>query len=410
MATPEETLAEYGAAVHEFRQYLKRKEEEEKKAGGAAPETKEALEKLQDALDKVEELKTEKAREREAMDSRIRDVEAKLARSAQLPDDPDPVRLADDPELVKAMEKYWRRGEKGLNASEEAILSKALATDSGADGGYTVYPTVDNNVRQKLIEISPVRKLARVETIAGGEWQGPAEGSQQFDSGWVGERQARPETNAAQLRIDIIKPHEMYAKPRATQTMLDDAGFGVESWLTARVTREFDRREGNAFILGDSVGKPEGLLTNADIAYVPGTDASAIKADGMIDLFYALPEFYARNASWLLKRSTIRDVRKLKETSTDNYLWQPGLASGQPNTILDRPYEEAFDMPAIAANAFPVLFGDFKEGYLIVDRIGMRVLRDPYSAKPLIEFYTTKRVGGGVIMAEALRKLKIATS
>jgi HK97 family phage major capsid protein len=261
---------------------------------------------------------------------------------------------------------------------------------------------------EKLVEISPVRALASIETIGVGDsLDVPKEGSTNFDDGWVAERQDRPETATGTFALDQIPTHEQYAKPRATQKMLDDNTFDVEGWISRKVQERFAKREGTGFVSGNGVTQPEGLLTNADIAFVVSGDANLLTPNGIIDLYHDLPEPYANNATWLMKRGTVKAIRQFKDT-TGQYLWQPALADKTPSTILGQPYREAIDMPAVAANAFPIIFGDFKAGYAIVDRMGIRVLRDPYSAKPFVEFYTTRRVGGQVVLAEAFRKQKVS--
>jgi len=309
-----------------------------------------------------------------------------------------------DREYKAAFNTYFRKGEKGLNE----VQFKALATDSDPDGGFLLPRNVRAGIVEKLVEISPVRALATIETIGVGDsLDVPKEGSTNFDDGWVAERQDRPETTTGTFALDQIPTHEQYAKPRATQKMLDDMTFDVEGWISRKVQQRFGKREGTAFVSGNGVTQPEGLLTNADIAIVNSGDANLLTADGIVKLYYALPEPYAANGTWLMRRGTVQAIRLFKDTQ-GQYLWQPALGEKAPPTILGQPYREAIDMPAVAANAFPILFGDFKAGYAIVDRLGIRVLRDPYSAKPFVEFYTTRRVGGQVILAEALVKQKVA--
>jgi len=175
------------------------------------------------------------------------------------------------------------------------------------------------------------------------------------------------------------------------------------------VAQRFGVKEATAFITGTGVGQPEGVMANSAVASVNSGSASAVTADGMLALTYALPEYYARNAVFMMKRATLLTIRQLKESTTNAYIWQPGLQAGAPPTILGHRYYESPDMDAEGSNKYPVVFGDFKTGYTIVDRMGISVLRDPFSSKPFIEFYTTRRVGGQVVMAEALRKLKCST-
>lgn len=177
--------------------------------------------------------------------------------------------------------------------------------------------------------------------------------------------------------------------------------------MNRKVAERFAVVENQGFLSGTGVGQPEGLLTIAGLTEVNSGNASALTANGLIDLAFGLKTFYARNATFVLNRTSIRDIRKLTDTQ-NQYLWQPGLAGSTPSTILDRPYVEAPDMPTIAANAFPILFGDFRSAYTIVDRAGINVLRDPFTSKGFVKFFTTRRVGGQVVQKEAVIKHKVA--
>lgn len=358
---------------------------EAKKLGATTAETKTALEKIQDQMDSIE-----KKMQRAQLAGSGDETKAEEAKSTAL--------------QVKAFDSYFRKGDQRLSEDE----LKALSSDSDTDGGFMVPTTRANRIIELLREVSDIRALATVETITtGSDYEIPAEGPEGFDAGWVGERQERPETAAGKLAMRKIPTHEMYANPHVTRTLLDDTGFDVEGWMNRRVTQRFAQIEGLAFLNGDGVGKPFGLMATAGIGEVKSGAAAAIKADALIDLVYDLPEVYARNSTLIMKRSTVREIRKLKDKN-DQYLWQPGIAGGAPATIVDRPYREVVDMPAIAADAFPILFGDFRAGYVIVDRQGIRLIRDELTRKPYVQMYTTKRTGGQVVLSEAFRKLKIA--
>ena len=377
-ATPEVKSGD--EAVTLFVQAREEYHAEVKKFGEATQETKNKIEELQAQLDKFE-AKTN------------RPAIAGAAGSEMTPE-------------VKSFLSCARKGEKGLGADE----IKTLATDSDPDGGYLVPTNMVNAIIQKLIEVSPIRELADVVTISAGDtMEFPAEGDQEFAGGWVSERGSRTETQSAKLRMVKITAHELYANPFISQKLLDDSAFNVEQWLTGRIATTLAKMEGAAFVSGDGNGKPQGLLSATGVSEVVSGNASAITADALLNLLYNLPEFYANNATWLFKRATLGAIRLLKD-SQNQYLWQPGLTAGQPGTLLGRPYAECVDMPAVEAGAYPVIFGDIRAAYQVVDRQGIRVLRDPFSSKPFIEFYTTKRTGGAVVKAEALRKLKIAAS
>jgi HK97 family phage major capsid protein len=348
-----------------------------KKYGEASAETVAKLEKLNERIDQLETKANRPA------------IEAPGAKADASPD------------ATKAFREWSRHGEKGM--SPESV--KLLSTNSDPDGGYLMPENMASQVALKLIEFSPVRELANVITIsAGNSIKIPVEDSTDFAASWVGETAARTETTSGKLAMVEIVAHEMYANPFATQALLDDSAFNVESWLADRVTMRFAVTEGTAFLTGSGASRPEGILTNATVIanQVKTGHATLLTADGLMDLYHALPEMYARAATFLMKRATLGAVRKLKD-GAGNYLWMPGLSANAPATILGQPYREAIDMPAVGAAALPILFGDFNRGYQIVDRQGVRVQRDPYTSKPKVEFYTTKRVGGAVVLAEAIR-------
>lgn len=338
-----------------------------------------------------------------ALNTRMDELETKLARPPATPTDGKGKDGAPTIE-TKAFHGYLRKGVDSLGPEEV----KTLATDSDVAGGYLVPTMTRDRIIERLVELSPIRALSTVETIGRGRaLEIPREGAADFSAGWVGERELRPPTTVGTFALERIPVDEQYAAPRATQSMLDDTAFDVEGWIVRKVGVRLAQLEGRAFVSGTGVGQPRGILTATDIPIVNAGHASAITADGMIRVFYSLPEAYTRNATFVMRRATVGAIRELKDTQ-GQYLWQVSIAAGQPATILGMPYVEAPDMPAIAAGAFPVLFGDFRACYLIVDRQGINVLRDPYSAKPLVEFYITRRVGGQVVLAEAMRRLRIA--
>ncbi len=295
----------------------------------------------------------------------------------------------------------------------QASLNKGADTE----GGYLTPVEWDRTITTKLVLVSPKRQLATVQTISSNGF------TKLFslggvNSGWVGETAGRPGTNTGTFASLAYNTGEIYANPAATQQILDDAEINLESWLAGEVQTEFARQEGLAFLSGDGTNKPSGLLTyiaggaNAArhpygaIAKVKTGAAAAINADSIIDLVYSLPAAFTGNASFIMNRKTLGAIRKLKD-GQGNYLWQPSYVAGQPSTLCGFPVIEVPDMPDVAAGSLPILFGDFKQGYLIIDRIGVRVLRDPYTNKPYVSFYTTKRVGGGLLNPEPLRALSV---
>lgn len=297
-------------------------------------------------------------------------------------------------------------------------VSADLRKGADDEGGFLAPVEWDRTVTDKLVEVSPIRQIAMVQTI------GSAGFKKLFNlrgtgSGWVGEDDARPETNTPTFGQMTYTPGEVYAEPAATQGLLDDAEVNLEAWLASEVNTEFAKQEGAAFINGDGSNKPFGLLTyvtgaaNASahplgaITTVNSGAASAITSDGIINLTHDLKSAFMMNARFVMNLDTMRRVRLLKD-GQGNYLWQPSFQAGMPSTLAGYPITEAADMPNVAANAEPILFGDFLQGYLVVDRTGTRVLRDPFTNKPFVRFYTTKRVGGGLLNPEALRAMTIA--
>lgn len=316
-----------------------------------------------------------------------------------------------------ALNKYLRKGEAGLSQDVRA----ALSVGSDPAGGYLVTPDVGGRIVELVYESSPIRQLASTQPISTDALEGQND-LDEADSGWVGETGSRAETSTPEVGKYRIDVHEQYANPRATQKFLDDAQVNVEAWLAKKVAAKLGRREATAFVVGTGVGQPRGFMTYAagtptksawnKIAQVnsgaSGAFASTNPGDKLIDLVFGLKAAYRQNASFLMARATVAEVRKLKDGNS-NYLWQPDFASRQGGTLLGFPVGEGEDVAAIAANSLSIAFGDFKEAYQIVDHtVGIRVLRDPFTDKPYVRFYTTKRVGGDVVNFEAIRIMKFA--
>lgn len=320
-----------------------------------------------------------------------------------------------------AFREYFKTGtgEAGLRDLE---VKAGLTSQSKPDGGYLTPGTTETAIDRVLGTVSAVRSLASVMQITSSSYskfvnQGGA------GSGWVGEEETSSETSTPTLRSLDFPVMELYAQPFTTQTLLDDGIVDIEAWLADEVSTTFAEQEGAAFVSGNGVKRPRGFLSytaaaNAsyswgNLGYIASGGAadfaSSAPGDALIDLFYALKAGYRANASWIMNDATVGKIRKLKD-GQGNYLWQPPSAAGGIATILEKPLVTDDNMPAVAANALAIAFGDFKRGYLILDRVGVRVLRDPYTVKGKVGFYTTKRVGGGVANFEAIKLLKIATS
>lgn len=314
-----------------------------------------------------------------------------------------------------AFYQFMRKGtEDGLAELEK----KAVNVGTDSEGGYAVPEELDKTLLELLKDENPMRRICSQMTVGTDKYKklvnlGGA------GSGWVGETDTRPATGTPTLAQLEAYMGEIYANPQVTQTALDDVFFDVENWISTEVAQEFAEKEGNAFLLGNGTNKPKGILaysfsTDADKDRAFGTlqnvksGASAdFDSDGLLNLIYATRKAYRNGALFMMTNLTQAKVRKFKD-SEGNYLWQPGLQLGQPSTLLGYGIEENEDMPEVAADVMPVLFGNFKRAYLIVDRMGTRVLRDPYTNKPYVGFYTTKRTGGMLLDSNAVKGLKLS--
>lgn len=326
-------------------------------------------------------------------------------------------RTVKDPEYSKAFASYMR--------TEDTAVQASLKKTPDSDGGFLAPVEWDRTVTDKLKIVSPARQVFDVQPVSG---QGMKKvfNLRGLASGWVGETAARPETNTATFGSMTYTFGELYGNPAITQQMLDDSELDLEAWLANEIDTEFAFQEAIAAVSGDGTNKPTGLLTYAtggtnaaahplgSIAYTPSGAAGTLPvgtagADVIMDLIYSLPTEMGQNASMIANRNTIKTIRKLKD-GQGNYLWQPSFQAGEPATIAGYACREYSAMPDIAANALALAFGDLKRAYALFDRIGMQVLRDPYMNKPFVHFYTTKRVGGGLLNPEFVKLLKIAVS
>jgi HK97 family phage major capsid protein len=326
----------------------------------------------------------------------------------------------------KAFQNYLRRGrDDDLRAMQDyATGEKTASVGSDADGGYFVTPDMGGRMVQKIFETSPIREDAAVITISTDALEGVLDNDDSVTCGWVGEQQARPATGTPKTAKWRIPVFEMYAMPETTQQLLDDAAVDVEGWLSGKVTEKMVRTENTAFFTGDGVTKPRGVLTYTTAATGDATrawgqlehvatgasgafGASPAGSDKLIDLLHKMKTAYRTGAKWYMSRATLGAVRQLK-TTDGTYVWLPSMLAAQPSTLLGFPVREMEDMPAMAANSLSIMFGNLALGYQIVDRQGFRVLRDPFTNKPYVRFYTTRRVGGDVLHFEAIKFLKFA--
>ncbi len=317
------------------------------------------------------------------------------------------------PEMKGFVDGYLRMGRE--------VELKTLSIGSAADGGFAVPRPIDAEIARRLVKMSPVRSVANVvQTSTSGfrrliSISGTA-------SGWASETGARIETNSPKL-AEIVPPlGELYANPSATQQMLDDAAFDVGTWLANEIATEFARAEGAAFISGTGTNQPRGFLTGTPTAqndaarafgtlqFIASGNATAFDTapeSKLIDLVFAMRAGLRQGAVWMMNSATLAAVRKFK-SADGSFLWQAGIIDGQPSRLLGYPVVEAEDMPDIGAGAFPIAFGNFKAGYLIAERTATRILRDPYTSKPYVQFYATRRVGGQVLDSDAIKLLRIS--
>ncbi|MEZ5792515.1 MAG: phage major capsid protein [Nitratireductor sp.] len=322
-------------------------------------------------------------------------------------------------EHKRAFEAYVRGGEvNGLKRFE----AKAMSAGSDPDGGYLVPDETAMEIGRRLAAISPMRSISDVRLVSSSVYKKPFAVSGPA-TGWVAETDIRPQTGSPALAELQFPTMELYAMPAATQSLLEDAAIDLDAWIAGEVEIAFAEQESAAFISGDGVNKPRGFLDYpvadeaiwswGNLGYMPTGVSGAFQAsdasDTLIETIYALKAGYRQNANWVMNRKTQAEIRKLKDVD-GNYLWQPPAAAGERAMLMGFPLVEAEDMPDIAANSLSIAFGDFSRGYLVVDRMGVRVLRDPYSAKPYVLFYTTKRVGGGVQDFDAIKLIRFGTA
>ena len=313
-------------------------------------------------------------------------------------------------EYTKAFKSYLR---KGATSQLEGAEMKALSVGTAADGGYLVTPKLSETIAKIVFESSPMRQICGIEQISTDSLDIIVDNSA-MAAGWTTETGTVSDTTTATIHKESIATFELYAQPKATQKLIDDSAIDIEAWIAEKVAEIFSRTENTAFIGGNGTSQPKGILsytagtTWGTIQQINSGTSAAVTVDGLINLYYSLADEYARASTFVMNRATVQAVRLLKDATSGQYLWQPSLAAGSPDTLLGLPVMQASDMPVAAANSLSVALGDFKRGYKIVDRIGVRILRDPFTEKPFVKFYTTKRVGGEVVDTNAIKLLKLA--
>lgn len=424
-------IAELGSAWEAFKATNDQTLAEVKKLGATDVVLTEKLDRINGAVDALEdrigkaEAKANRPRRGADADldeeAQVKAFNAALAGHQKAHSRPLQQLDADGVRAYKAgFEAFLRKGKEGLEDTER----KAMSVGSDPDGGFLVPADMSGRIALRLYDLSPIRQIAAVQPVSTDALEGIAD-NDQMAAGWVNEQAARPVTTTAQLGKWRIPVNEWYANPDATQKLLDDAVVDVSAWIEAKVAERGARLQGAAFCVGTGVGQPRGFTTHPTAATADGARAwgtlehintgvasnfaATNPADQLMDLVESMKDAYRDGARWVTRRSVIALIRKFKDTAGGTYLWQPGLQAGAPPTLIGFPVTKAEDMPALAAGSLSLAFGNFAIGYQVVDRRGMTVLRDPYSNKPYVQFYTTARVGGDVIQFEAIKFIRFGT-
>jgi HK97 family phage major capsid protein len=415
------------SAFEEFKAANDNRLKEIEKKGAADVVLSEKVERINGALDKFEKdnqkataelLETKKALDDEK--KHVDELEEKLNRLS-LAGSSDPEKRKEE---LKSKVNLWARavvgahtiGVPNLSTEQQKALAdvaaeyKALSVGNDTTGGYLAPVEYVREIIKTVTEISPARALARVRQTASKSIQIPKR-TGQFAAQWVAEQGTKSETDGLRYGMWEIPTHELFALIDISNQNLEDSAFNMESEISFEATEQFAVAEGAAFVSGNGVGKPEGFLVAAGVSGNNSGSATTIadatgQANGLLSLKYGLKTAYTRNASWALNRTTLGSVRRLKD-GQNNYIWMPGIALGRPNTIDGDPYVEVPDMPNEGAGTTPVAYGDFARGYNLVDRIAMEMLRDPYTQATSgnVRFIFRRRLGGQVVLAEAIRKL-----
>lgn len=390
----------------QYKETIKRSEEETKKHGEVLGETKQKLERMEADMQKWDGQWHETEAKQKELDAKQKALEEILTAMSRPPHGKD-VEKSETPAGCserKAFEKFMRKGVNFMGPEE--IKSLSVGTDSA--GGYLVSDVVMGAIKEANVLYSPIRQVAEVVSITTGDALFYPVENGAFSTQWVGETATRSETTAGTFKAERIPVHELNAKPYVTQQMLEDGSINVEEWVGRKLGEQFAKAEGVAFCTGSGVGQPQGIAdTSSGVSTQVCTSSGSFTGALLIDLLYLLPAAYVANAAWVSKRVNFGKIRQLTATSSAlDYLWQPGISADKGPTLLGLPYFEADAVTTIvsaSAGAKVIYLGDFKAGYTIVDRVGIRMLRDPYTNDPYVTFKTYKRVGGQVTLADAIR-------
>ena len=391
------------SAFEEFKATNDSRLAEIEKKGHADPLVEEKLKNIEADLDRFEDVNqklTAQMQEQKQMSEKLDSFEAMLKRP-QAGAESKQVDMA-----IKSFDKWLRKGKENMEQDE----IKALTVSDDTAAGFLAPPEYVRELIKTVTEISPMRQIARVRATTQKSVQMPSR-TATFSAQWVAESGTRSETTGYTTQLEEIPTHELYALVDISEQELEDAVFDLEAEMQSEFATQFGAAEGTAFISGNSVGKPEGVTTNSSIGTTNSGAAAALTGDGLIELVHAIKTEYGVNGTFIFNRSTLADIRKLKDTA-GQYVFQAGmmLTAGVPNTILGYPYVEMPDMPDVGASAKPVAFGDFSRGYMIVDRVALSVLRDPFTQATSgnVRYVARRRVGGQVVLAEAIRTQTIS--
>lgn len=373
--------------------------------GAADSETEAKLARIEADMDKFETINqslTTQQKHAEGFEAKLNEIETMLKRPANAME-------AKEVDLsLKAWDNFMRKGQDNMDPME----LKALTVGTAATAGNLAPAEYIEELIKVITEISPVRSVARVRQTSNKEIEVPSK-TASFAAQWTAETGTRAETTGYTTALNTIPTHEMYALVDISGMLLEDSVFDLEAEMNIEFAEQFAKAEGNAFLVGNGTNKPTGILDGTTVASTTAAAAAVIATDDLMDLVHDLKSDYARSATFMMNRSTLGAIRKLKDTA-GAYIFQTGFSgqSGLPNTILGHPYVEALDCADIAAAAKPIVFGDYRRGYMIVDRIALSVLRDPYSQAAVgnVRYIARRRVGGEVVLAEAMRALKMAAA
>lgn len=393
-----------GKTFEAFKETNDKRLKEVEKKGTADPVTDDKLSKIEKDLDKLEDVNQAVAKAKLSQDA-VAEKMAKIETIISRPNFGAGLPQKEVSYQKKVFDKWLRHGKDSLGPDEIKVLT--ASNDNTA--GYLAPPEYVRELIKGIIEMSPIRSISRVRSTTHRSVQIPKRTST-FSAQWVAESGTRSETTGYQVGLEEIPAHELYALVDISEQELEDSVFNLEAEMNSEFIEQFAKAEGNAFVSGNSVGKPEGIVTNSDISVTTSTTTtSTFVANDLITVYHAVKPDYSRNGTWVFNRTTLAAIRKMQD-GAGNYVFQAGfsLQVGVPNTILGSPYVEATDVADIGSSTKPVYFGDFRRGYLVVDRTSLSIMRDPFTQATSgnVRYIARRRVGGQVILPEALHILQ----